>query len=184
MTRKSLDEVRVLVATVINNNNNYDVKPSELREVFMEFFNAVAPAYGTLTLAGPNAQVLGTVPVRMQWSSGSTSNPAEITASAATGAIVRSERGTTQINFTVDFYCTDGRDVTFELWRINNRTGWSVTATGRGDGNYVSVNFAAIDYWDPAPDYYIMVSCEVNGTTVALANGSLVAQIKPVNSYV
>ena len=109
MIRKSLDEVRVLLATYINDNKAYDVSPAELRQVIIDFIDAVAPAYAVLKLAGPNAQVLGQVPVRVQWSSASTSKADEITASAATGAVIRTERGTTKLNFTIDFYCIDGR---------------------------------------------------------------------------
>lgn len=184
MLRKSLDEIRVQAMAWLQNNQTGETSPGELRTLFLDFFDAIAPAYATLALAGPNNQELGQVPVKLQWSNAETSNANEITASAATGSIIRAERGTTKLSFAIDFACIVGRAVTFTLYRNGLNTQWSVTGTGNGDQNLVSVSLTGIDYADPAPDYYVMATCSVNGTTVALSNGSLVASIQPVNSYV
>ena len=184
MLRKSLDEIRVQAMTWLQNNQTGEVSPGELRTLFLDFFDAIAPAHATLALAGPNNQELGQVPVKLQWSNAETSNANEITTSAATGSIIRAERGTTKLSFTIDFACAVGRAVTFTVYRNGLNTQWSATGTGNGDHNLVSVSLTGIDYADPAPDYYVMATCSVNGTTVALSNGSLVASIQPVNSYV
>ena len=184
MARKSMDELRAQALATLPDNIAGDISPEDVRTLIEDLINAIAPAYGVLSLAGPSAQLFGVSPVKMLWSSSSTSDLNEVVVSTAQGWIARTERGTSTVNLTVDFECILDRDVTFILYKNGTPTTWRVTGSGKGAGNKVSVSLAAIDYADPAAEYSIWASCEVNSTAVTMSDSTAVLSVMPVNSYV
>lgn len=183
MARKSINELIAQATADIPDNVTGLVSPADVRNLIIDFLNAIAPAYGVLGLAGPTNQTLNIAPALMVFDTAQDSNPAQTTTSVPASTVARSERGTSTINFTVDFECQTGRFVTFTLFKDGVATLWRVTGNGSGNGNPVAVALTAVDYAATAAIYSIRASCEVNGTVVTLSNASMILAVDPVNSF-
>lgn len=182
--RKSIVELEALAAATIEDNTTGSVSPADVRAMFMEFLNAIRPAYGYIRQTGNPAQNLGLTPVKMQWNNAADSDINETNSSAANGRISRLERGTSTINFTVDIECQSGRFVTATLYKNGTATPWRVTTVGAGNGNPVAMSLTAVDYADPAAYYEIFLAAEVANTNTVISNAGMILSIDPVNSYV
>jgi hypothetical protein len=183
MPRKSVTELELQADTTLEDNVTKNISAADVRTLIKDFLNAFRPAYGTLTLTGAPVINLGLTPVKAQWNNAQDSDINQTSSSAATGRITRTDRGTSEITFTMDFECTQGRLVSFTLYKNGAATPWRVTATGAGSGKPVGVAFSAIDYADPAAYYEIFAECDTASTATTMSNGSCVLKVAPVNSY-
>ena len=183
MPRKSIQELTAQAIASFPDNTTGLITPALLRAMFIDFLNAISPAYGLLSRSTPNVQVLGLAPVIVAFQTAFDGDPAQTTSSTASNTIARSERGTSTINFTADLECQANRFVTFTLYKNGVATTWRITGNGGGAGNPISVALTAIDYADPAATYAIEATCETNGTSVTLSNMALVLAVDPVRSY-
>ena len=184
MARKSVVELEAQANATIEDNLINAISPADVRQMFLDFLNAFRPAYGVLQQTGTVVQTYGaTTPVKVAWNNAQDSEPSQTTSSAASGRITRSERGTAHITFTMDFEATNGRFITFTLYKNGAPTPWRITGNGGGAGNPVSVVMSAIDYADPAAFYEVFASAEVDGISTTISNGSLIVSISPVNNF-
>lgn len=185
MARKSINELIAQATADFPDNTGGLVTPAKLRQWAIDFLNAIAPAYGVLQITpGTLNQTLNIAPQLLVFNSAYNSDPAQTTAAVPASTVTRTDRGTVTVNFTADFECTNGRFVTFTLYKNGVATPWRVTGNGGGNGNPVAVALTAVDYADPAATYAIYASCEVNGTVVTLSNAAMIVAIDPVRSYV
>lgn len=183
MARKSILELVALANASFPDNVTGLISPADVRDFCLEFLNAITPAYGVLSAAGPLSQTFGLTPVVVAFSNKQDSDPSQTTSTAAAGTIVRSERGTSTINFSVDVAMANNIQVTFSITKNGVATPWKVSATGRGAANPVSVAITAIDYADPAATYTVTAVAENAGTAVTLTELAFVVSIDPVRSY-
>ena len=152
MPRKSIVELEAQAIATLEDNNTNNISPAEVRAMFLEFLNAIRPAYGVLRQDSVAAQVYGLTPVKVAWNNASDSDPLQTTSSAGNGRITRAEKGTSVINFTMDFESTNGRFITFTIYKNGLATPWRITANGAGAGNPVGVALTMLDYADPAAE--------------------------------
>lgn len=183
MPRKSIVELTAQAAASFPDNVTGLITPAALRSMFEDFLNAIRPAYGICQKTAPQTVNLGLTPVAIAYTTATSSDINQLTASAATGAISRYERGTSTINFTMDVECQTNRFITATLYKDGVATTWRITVNGAGTGNPVGMALTAIDYADPAATYEVRMSAETAGTSTILSNGALVLAIDPVNSY-
>lgn len=181
--RPSIVELSAAVNAAFPDNTTGLITPAILRGFLQDFLNAVRPAYGIVTLTGSNVQTLGLTPQVVVFTGASDSSAAETTSTAATGSIVRDSPGTSTINFSIDLEASNGRFVTFTLYKDGAPTLWRITGNGAGAGNPVAVALTAIDYADPAATYQVFATAEIEGVSTTLANGALIVSVDPVNSY-
>ena len=184
MPRKSITELEAQATTDLPDNTSGAISPADVRQMFIDFLNAIRPAYGTLQKTTPQAISLGLTPVAFPYTTQNDSDPNQTNSSPANGQIARLARGTSTINFTMDFECTAGRFVTFTLFKNGVATLWRTTSNGGGAGNPVGVAITAVDYADPAATYEVRASAEVAATNTTLSNGAFILSVDPVNSYV
>lgn len=182
MARKSINELIAEANAAFPDNVTGLITPADLRDFCLNFLNAISPAYGYLTAAGPLSQTFGLTASLVGFSNAYDSDPAQTTSNAA-GTIARSERGTSTINFSVDVSCANNVSVTFTINKNGTPTLWKITATGRGASNPVSAALTAIDYADPAATYTVTAVAENAGTACTLEQMALIVGIDPVKSY-
>lgn len=183
MARKSIAELIAQATADFPDNVTGMITPAKLRNWAIDFLNAISPAYGYLTLTGPLSQTFGLTPAIVDFTGAYDSNPAETTSSVAANTVARAEKGTSTINFSMDIETSNGRFITFTLFKNGVATPWRITGNGGGTGNPVSVALTAIDYADPAAVYDVRATAEVAGTNVILTNGAFIVAIDPVRSF-
>lgn len=185
MARKSIVELIAQANADIPDNTTGLVSPADIRNLIIDFLNAIAPTYSYLSIpTGTLTQTLNIAPALMIFNTAFNGDPSQMVAAVPASTVVRNERGTVTVNFTADFECTNGRFVTFTLYKNGVATTWRVTGNGGGAGNPIGIALTAVDYADPAATYAIYASCEVNGTVVTLSNAAMIVAIDPVRSYV
>lgn len=184
MARKSILELIAQAEVDFPDNTTGMITPALLRQWCVDFLNSIAPAYGYLTLAGPTNQTFGLTPSLVVFQGAVNSDPSQVTAAVPASTVTRTERGTATINFTMDMEASNGRFVSFTLYKNGVATTWRTTGNGGGAGNPVGVALTAVDYApDPGAVYDIRATAEVNGAVVVLSNGAFVVQIEPVRSF-
>ena len=183
MPRKSILELIAQATADFPDNVTGLITPAKLRNWAIDFLNAIAPAYGLLSLTGPLTQTFGLTPALVVFQTAYDSNPAETTSTIPGSSIARAEKGTSTINFSMDIETNNGRFITFTLFKDGVATPWRITGNGGGTGNPVSVALTAIDYADPAAVYDVRATAEVAGTSVILTNGVFLVSVDPVRSF-
>ena len=148
-----------------------------------DFLHAIAPAYGVCQKTAPQTVSLGPTPTAIAYTTATSSDINQLTASAPLGSIGRLERGTSTINFTMDIECATNRFVTATLFKNGAATAWRITANGAGTGKPVGMAMTAVDYADPAAEYDVRLACDVAATSTVISNGALIVSVDPVNSY-
>ena len=184
MPRKSIVELEAQANADLPDNTTGVISPADVRNMFLDFLNAIRPAYGVCQKTAPETVNLGLTPAAIIDTTASSSDINQLTASAATGAISRSERGTATINFTMDVECATNRFITATLFKDGVATTWRITVNGAGTGNPVGMAFTAVDYADPAATYDVRLSAETAGVITIINNGAFIVSVDPVNSYV
>lgn len=183
MPRKSIVELTAQAIASFPDNVTGAITPALLRTMIEDFLHAIAPAYGVCQKTSPQTVSLGLTPVAIVYDSAQSSDINQLTASAATGRITRSEHGTSTINFTMDIECQANRFITATLFKNGAATPWRQTVTGAGTGNPIAMSMTAIDYADPAAEYEVRMAAEVAATSTIISNGALLLGVDPVNSY-
>lgn len=183
MPRKSMVELEAEATTNLPDNTSGAISAADVRQMFLDFINAIRPAYGVLQKTAPQTVNLGTTDVSFVYTTATSSDINQLTASAATGKISRTERGTSSINFTMDIECATNRFITFTLYKNGAATPWRMTVNGAGTGKPTAVSMTAIDYADPAAEYEVRAMADTAATSTILSNGSLILGVDPVNSY-
>ena len=183
MPRKSIVELEAQAAADLPDNTTGLITPADVRNMFLDFLNAIRPAYGVCQKTAPETVTLGLTPAAIAYTTGTSSDSNQLTANAATGQVSRSERGTATINFSMDVECAANRFITATLFKNGVATTWRITVNGAGTGNPVGMALTAIDYADPAATYEVRLSAETDGVSTVINNGALVLAIDPVNSY-
>ena len=95
----------------------------------------------------------------------------QLTASAPLGKISRAERGTSTINFTMDIECATNRFITVTLYKNGVATPWRITVNGAGTGKPIGCLLTAIDYADPAAEYDVRLTADTAGDSTVINNG-------------
>jgi hypothetical protein len=184
MPRKSIQELIAQATADFPDNVAGLITPAKLRQWAIDFLNAISPAYGYLTLTGPLTQTFGLTPALVVMQAAFNSDPSQTTAAVPASTVTKVERGNVTINFTMDFETSNGRFVTFTLYRNGVATPWRVTGNGGGNGNPIAVSLTAVDYTpDPNTVYDIRGSAEVAGTSVIMSNGGMILSVEPVRSF-
>jgi hypothetical protein len=183
MPRKSVVELEAQADATLEDNVTKNISAADVRAMIKDFLNAFRPAYGLLQQTGAPILSLGLTPVKAQWNNAQDSDINQTNSSAASGRISRTERGTSEITFTMDFECQSGRLVSFTLYKNGAPTPWRVTATGGGSGKPIGAALSAIDYADPEAYYEMFAECDTASTSTTISNGSCVLKVVPVNSF-
>lgn len=183
MPRKSIVELTAQSLSSFPDNNTGAITPALLRTMFEDFLHAIAPAYGVCQKTAPQTVSLGTTPLAIAYTTASSSDINQLTASAPLGKISRAERGTSTINFTMDIECAANRFISATLFKNGVATPWRTSMNGAGTGNPVSMAITAIDYADPQAEYEVRMSAEQANVSTILSNGALLLSVDPVNSY-
>lgn len=183
MPRKSISELTAQAIASFPDNVTGLITPALLRTMFEDFLKAIAPAYGVCQKTAPQTVNLGLTPVAIVYTTATSSDINQLTASAATGKISRMERGTSTINFTMDIECASNRFITATLFKNGVATLWRITTNGAGTGNPVGMALTAIDYADPQAEYEVRLSAEQEGVSTVISNGAFLLSVDPVNSY-
>ena len=183
MSRKSITELTAQAIASFPDNTTGLITPALLRSMFEDFLNAIRPAYGICQKTAPQTVNLGLTPVAIAYTTATSSDINQATASAPLGTVARTERGTSTINFTMDVEAPTNRFITATLYKDGVATPWRITVNGAGTGNPVGMALTAIDYADPAATYEVRLSAETDGVTTTINNGALIVAIDPVNSY-
>lgn len=181
--RKSIQELRDQAAATIESNVAGAVSAADVRSMFLDFLNAIQPAYGLLTIANTKNQTVNITPSLLTFLEAQDSDSSQTTSTFANGRIARSERGTSRLSFNCDIETSNGRFVTFTIYKDGVATPWSVTANGGGAGNPVACSLVGLDYADPAATYTVMVSAEVNATVVTFSKTVFALEVVPVNTF-
>ena len=183
--RKSTQELLAEIATQLPDNSIGAITPAVLRGVLNDIVMAFQPAYGYLQQSSGVVLTLGTTPTQVPFNTPFTSDATQI---GATGGVTANlapvNAGATAFQFSGDIEASNGRFITFTLYKNDVPTTWRVTGNGAGAGNPIAVAFSAIDYADPAAVYSLWASAEVAGTSVTFSNAAFLASVEPVNSYV
>ena len=183
MPRKSIVELTAQAAASFPDNVTGLITPAALRTFCEDFLNAIRPAYGICQKTAPQTVNLGLTPVAIAYTTATSSDINQATASAPNGTVARTERGTSTINWTMDIECATNRFITATLFKDGVATLWRITVNGAGTGNPVGMALTAVDYADPAATYEVRLSAEADGVTTTINNGALIVSIDPVNSY-
>ena len=183
MPRKSIVELTAQAIASFPDNITGAITPALLRTMFEDFLHAIAPAHGICQKTTQQTVNLGLTPIAIVYNTAQSSDINQLTASAATGKISRSERGTSTINFTMDIDCAANRFITAALFKNGVATPWQITMNGAGAGNPVGMALTAVDYADPAAEYEIRLSAETAGVSTIINNGGFILSVDPVNSY-
>lgn len=183
MARKSMAELRAQAIASLPDNVVEEITPADVRNMILDFINAIAPAYGVLRRSTPNVQTLGLTDSLVIFDVAQDSDPSQTTSAVPASTIARAERGTSTINFTMDVEAPVNRFITFTLYKNGAATPWRITCNGGGAGNPVSVALTAVDYADPAATYDVRATAEVAGVSTTLNNGAFILSVDPVNSY-
>ena len=182
--RKSFVELRAEIAAAFPDNTAGAITPAAMRTYLLDALNAIQPAYGTLARSAAAPIVANiTPPVKVTWQIAADSDATQTTSNFSAGSIARAERGTSAINFTTDFEASNGRFITFTLFKDGVATPWRITGNGAGAGNPVAVALTAIDYADPAATYDVRMTAEVAATTVTISDSAMILEIVPVNTF-
>ena len=184
MPRKSIVELEAQATTNLPDNTSGAISPADVRQLFIDFLNAIRPAYGILQKTTPQTISLGLTPVAFPYTTQTDSDPNQTNSSPANGQITRLARGTSTINFTMDIECATNRFITATLFKNGVATAWRITCNGAGTGNPVGMSLTAVDYADPAAVYEIRLAAETANTSTILSSGALILSVDPVNSYV
>jgi len=184
MARKSILELIAQATADFPDNATGLITPAKLRTWAIDFLNAIAPAYGYLTLTGPLTQTFGLAPTLVAMQAAFNSDPSQTTAAVPASTVIKVERGNVTINFTMDIEAANGRFISFQVYKDGTPTGWRTTGNGGGTGNPVSVALTAVDYSStPGAVYDIRATAEVAGTSVIMSNGGFVVQVEPVRDF-
>lgn len=183
MPRKSITELTAQAIASFPDNVIGSITPALLRTMFEDFLHAIAPAYGICQKTAPQTVNLGLTPAPIAYTTATSSDINQLTASAPLGTITRSERGASTINFTMDIECQTNRFITATLFKNGVATTWRITVNGAGTGNPVGMALTAVDYADPAAEYDVRLSAETAGTSTIISNGALILSVDAVNSY-
>ena len=183
MPRKSIVELTEQAIASFPDNNVGSITPALLRTMIEDFLHAIAPAYGVCQKTAPQTVNLGLTPTPIAYTTATSSDINQLTASAPLGTITRSERGTCTINFTMDIECQTNRFITATLFKNGVATPWRITVNGAGAGNPVGIALTGVDYADPAAEYDVRMSAETAATSTLINNGALILSVDAVNSY-
>ncbi len=184
MARKSIVELIAQATADFPDNVTGLITPAKLRTWAIDFLNAIAPAYGYLTLTGPLTQTFGLSPALVVFQAAFNSDPSQTTAAVPASTVIKVERGNVTVNFTMDFEATNGRFISFQLFKDGAATGWRTTGNGAGAGNPVGVALTAVDYSStPGAVYDIRATAEIAGVSTVMSNGALVVQVDPVRNF-
>lgn len=182
--RKSTQELLAEIDAQLPDNTIGAITPAILRGVLNDIVMAFQPAYGYLQQNTGVVLTLGTTPTQVPFNTHFTSDAAQVGATGgATANLSPVNAGTTVFEFSGDIETSNGRFITFTLYKNGSPTTWRVTGNGAGAGNPIAVAFSAIDYADPAAVYSLWAAAEVAGTSVTFSNAAFLASIEPVNSY-
>jgi hypothetical protein len=183
MPRKSMVELEAEATTNLPDNTSGAISAADVRQMFLNFINAIRPAYGTCQKTTPQTVNLGLTPVTITYNTAQSSDINQLTASAPLGEIDRTERGTSTINFTMDFECATNRFITATLYKNGAITPWRATVNGAGAGSPVGMAFTAVDYADPAASYDVRLTAEQANVSTTISNGAFLLSVDPVNSF-
>jgi len=183
MPRKSIVELIAQAQASFPDNITGAITPALLRGMIEDFLHAIAPAYGVCQKTAPQTVNLGPTPTAIAYTTATSSDINQLTASAPLGTITRSERGTSTINFTMDIECATNRFVTATLFKNGAATPWQISMTGAGSSKPVGISLTAVNYADPAAEYEVRLSCDTAATSTVISNGAFILGVDPVNSY-
>jgi hypothetical protein len=187
MARKSLQEVIAEAATVFADNNVGAITPLLLRTWIGDLIGAIRPAYCYLSRLGPTSQTPPASPAvaPLVFDSGALSPVVDYSFTAATGTIVRSEKGTTRFTFTADISPTANANnlLTFTLFKNGVATPWKQSVMLTATGVTESVTLSAIEYLNGIATYQMQISASA-AVAMNFSNMTFVAETVPVWEYI
>lgn len=184
MPRKSIQELIAQANANLPDNTAGLISAQDVRELIVDFLNAIAPAYGQLVRETPANFTWGPTPVNVSFEAAADSNPAQTTSSIGSNTITKAEKGTVTLNFTADVEGPNGRVVDFEFRRGLDVLPWRVSTTLGGTGKPIGVALTGIDYTSQDNDqFYVYATCDTAGTSVLLSNAAFILSVDPVNSF-
>jgi hypothetical protein len=184
MPRKSIVELIAQATADFPDNVAGLITPVKLRTWAIDFLTSIAPAYGYLTKANPSPQTLGLTPALITFTGAVDSDPSQTTSTVPASTIARAEKGLSTFQFSANIETSNGRFITFTIYKNGVATTWSITGNGGGNGNPVAVAMSAIDYEPVAGAVYdVRGTAEVNGTSVIIDNAVFLLSVEPVRSF-
>jgi hypothetical protein len=184
MARKSIDDLILQAQTTIEDNVTKNISAADVRTMFINFLQAIAPAYAYCSIGvTPHVQTVNVAPSLLTYTDAKASYPTDANADAALGTINRLEHGTNRITFSADLELAANRECVFTLYKDGQPTSWNIKGSGSGSGRPASVNMVALDYATAAAAYTIRVSADADGTSVSFNNSVFLAEVVPVRSF-
>lgn len=184
MARKSILELIAQATADFPDNVTGLITPAALRGWAIDFLNSIAPAYGYLTLTGPLNQTFGLTASLVVFQAAINSDPSQTTAAVPASTVIRTEKGTSTINFSMNVETNASRFITFAIYKNGAPTSWKITVNGGGAGNPVACALTAIDYSSTDGAIYdVRATAETAGTVVTMTSGVFVVQVEPVRSF-
>lgn len=161
MARKSIVELNTDAATKLPDNTNQEIGPEDVRQMFQDFLDTMAPSYGGLQIS-TRVQAVTTTPTPMVFMTSIISLPPQWVVDPAAGTLSRSLAGVAKLNsrFTVCGTVTgpSGADLKISLYDHTTELAWIQIVACRGTGNRCGFAFTALDAMEADASYTLKIS--------------------------
>lgn len=186
MARRSIEQLLEQADASLPDNDLGVITPAAVRNMLKDFLDTVTPMYGGLRLASRLQPLTGT-PTPLLFQTQVASFPPEWATDPATGIISRSlgevAAMTSRFEISGDVSGSTNGQVTIELYRNNQATGWKATFGVQGLTKPVAFAFSPIDYVTADAAYKLMVSADFNGN-YTFSNVQFIGSNTPVRTTV
>jgi hypothetical protein len=190
VTIRSINELLAQADATIEDNTTGAITPADVRNMFKDFLDTIAPAYGAISL--PTAsKALSPTPSAITPFTSVVQQTANVYLASAANGNVRRLINTAGIAGATDFVVISGtiaggnnNTVRLTLYKNGAPTPYTTSVTCTGAGDFQGFNLAGITYTDGAQDATYAIYASGPAGTYDLADLFLVAQAQPVRSFV
>jgi hypothetical protein len=185
MTQKSTNELLAQAAATLPDNTTQDISAADVRQMFVDFIDTVAPAYGAIQLVSQAIVTSATPAVLAPFTTQVIAQPGystNLTNGTVTRELLGVAGGTDQIYCSGSVEGNNNSVVTVTLYRNGAPLAFKSTATCRGAGNLVSFSLTGITYTDVDGVYDVRVTGDTGTHTFHDVN--FIVQRQPVRSFV
>lgn len=188
MTIKSMAELRAQADATLPDNTTQEISPGDVRAMFKDFLDTVAPAYGVIRMTTLTRTLSPTSVALAPFSESLYADTGYYTTNLSLGAVTR-QIASASIAGATDFLIASGSvsgannaNVVVEIWKNGVLTAYSTSVTCSGAGDDQAFNIAGITYTAGVNAQYELRARGPNGS-YTFKNVLLVAQAQPVRSF-
>lgn len=164
--RRSLNELVTQATAVLPDNVTELISPADVRQMFIDFIDTMAPSYGGLQVA-TRIQNITATPAPVIFMESIISLPPQWTADFATGVLGRALAGAPKLNsrFTIcgTILGAVGAEVKFQLYDGETPLAWIQFVSCQGTTKRSLVSFTGIDPIEADANYTLRVSTPTAG---------------------